>query len=78
MPYYVYRIKPGPSALVKNLSLDKSYDSFQQAKRRVRELRTQSGHESEQWKMVFAESELQAEELLQEKRDAPVLMEWEK
>jgi hypothetical protein len=31
-----------------------------------------------EWKMLFAESELQAEELLQEKREAPVLMEWEK
>jgi hypothetical protein len=34
--------------------------------------------ETETVKVIFAASELEAEELLMEKREAPILREWEK
>ena len=79
MPYYVYRINQTPGSIVKNLHLLKQYDTFQQAKFEVREMRgAMSDEDQSELKIIFAESELRAEELLQEKRETPVLMEWEK
>ena len=79
MPYYVYQINQTASSIVKNLNLLKQYDAFQQAKSEVRKLREAMSKEDQfEFKIIFAESELQAEELLQEKRETPVLMEWEK
>ncbi|MCH8106244.1 MAG: hypothetical protein IIC58_12200 [Proteobacteria bacterium] len=64
--------------MVKNLKLLKQYDAFQPAKSEVRKMRkTMSEEDKFELKIIFAESELQAEELLQEKRETPVLMEWE-
>lgn len=79
MPYYIYRSDLSAGALVKNLTLVGNYEQYKEAKSEIRKLRADIQHaETPEWKMVFAESELQAEELLQEKREAPVLMEWEK
>lgn len=64
---------------MKKLLLVNRFDQYRQAKSEIRRLReSQQPVEDRQWQMIFAESELQAEELLQEKRPAPVLMEWEK
>lgn len=79
MPYYIYQIEQSAGAVIKRLQLTYKCDDYRQAKVEIRKLRDkQPQQDKQQWKMVFAESELQAEELLQEKREAPVLMEWEK
>ena len=79
MPYYIYQINQAAGSMVKKLKLLKQYDVFRQAKSEVRNMReAMSGEDRIELKIIFAESELQAEELLQEKRETPVLMEWEK
>ena len=79
MPYFIYKIENSAGYLVKKLSFTNKFDSYPQAKFEIRSLReSKPGGSGEFWKIVFAESQLQAEELLQEKRDKPVLMEWEK
>ena len=79
MPYFIYRIDQKPDRLIKKLTLNSKAGSYKDAKRVVKGLRESIPEESGQiWKIVFAESELQAEELLHQKREKPVLMEWEK
>ena len=79
MPYFIYCVEQQPGQLVKKLSCHSKADSYKQAKSTVSELRKSGNSDPEQiWKIIFADSELHAEELLQEKRDEPVLMEWEK
>jgi hypothetical protein len=79
MPYYVYRITPGPTALTKALEKLEHHDAFKAAKNRAREMRAElDSNDNRLIKVVFAESELQAEEMLMEKREQPILREWEK
>ncbi len=79
MPYYIYQINQAAGSMVKNLNLLKHYDAFQQAKSEVRKMRkTMSDEDRSELKIIFAESELHAEELLQQKREKSILMEWEK
>ena len=64
---------------MKKLTLVNKFDHYKQAKTNIHDLRASASPDDQhEWKMLFAESELHAEELLQEKREAPVLMEWEK
>jgi len=76
VPYFIYRIEQSQGAVVKKLQLVNRFTVYKQAKSNIRQLREQG--QDRQWQMVFAESELQAEQLLQEKREKPILMEWEK
>ena len=77
--YFVYKIGQGPSDLVKSLSKVDQFERYKDAKQRVKQLRLeQPSGEAVLYKIIFAESELQAEELLQEKREAPIVEEWEK
>ena len=79
MPYYIYQISASAGGIVKNLQKIEQLESFKLAKNQVRELRGQHGeNESVEYKIIFADSALDAEEKLQEKRDAPIVMEWEK
>jgi 16S rRNA U516 pseudouridylate synthase RsuA-like enzyme len=79
MPYYIYKITAGPTALVKTLEKLEQYDSFKEAKTHARNMRADiSEGDSHQIKVMFAETELEAEEKLMEKREAPILREWEK
>ncbi len=79
MPYYIYQIEQSTTTIVKKLSMVTQYGHYKDAKIAIRNLRARREKtENQQWKMVFADSELEAEELLQEQREAPVLMEWEK
>ena len=79
MPYFIFQVNQTPGTLVKKLTLVDKHDHYRQAKANIKGLRARaSPDDPPEWKMLFAESELQAEELLQEKREAPVLMEWEK
>ena len=79
MPYYVYKINVGELALVKHLEKLQEFDKFNDAKDFARQIRTElQEKDTTQIKVMFAPNELEAEEKLQEKRDAPILREWEK
>jgi hypothetical protein len=81
MPYYIYKVtSPEGMDLVKNLELLEQFDSFKDAKSCVRGLRDKmDGKEAESTiKVMFAENQLLAEELLMEHREKPVTMEHEK
>ena len=79
MPYYVYKISDGVTPLVKHYEPVDEFASYGEAKKLARELRSSSDNESEaSIKMIFADNKLHAEELLQEKRERPILQEWEK
>lgn len=79
MPYFVYKVTPGPSQMVKQLELLTQFDGFNEAKNHARGLRAELGGDSEVIiKVIFAATPLEAEERLQEHREAPILREWEK
>ena len=79
MPYYIYRITPGPTDLTKSLDKLDQYDTFKEAKQRARAMRAESGDtDSFTIKVMFADNELDAEEKLMQKREQPILREWEK
>ena len=78
MPYYIFKITQ-PTPIVKNLEFQKEFEEFKEAKSFSRDLRAQlplNGGISV--KMIHAANQLQAEELLMEKRPETVTMEWEK
>ena len=84
MPYFLYKIhrRGGLSAL----EYVARFDAFQEAKSQARRLRAQLADEAQKGgsdgdcvvKMVFAADESEAADLLSEKREAPILKEWEK
>ncbi len=79
MPYYIYKITPGPTDLLKTLEKLEQYDSYKEARNRAREMRAAAQPtDNHTIKVIFAGSELEAEEQLMEKREAPILREWEK
>jgi hypothetical protein len=79
MPYYIYAIQQGPTALVKHLDQLEEFEKFKDAKNRARELRAATAPDDTRViKVIFADSALEAEEKLQEHREAPILKEWEK
>ncbi len=79
MPYFVYKIKPAVSQLVKNLEMQEEFEAYKEAKNFVKERRNNLSNEDETvYKIIFADNALQAEEQLMEKRDAPIVREWEK
>lgn len=79
MPYYIYKIVPGPTNMVKHLELQTQFEVFNDAKLKARELRAELAADSEEIvKIIFAATPLEAEEKLQEHREAPILREWEK
>jgi len=79
MPYYVYRINEGPLEGMKLLEKVDEFDSFKEAKNRARALRAEQPEgEAAQYKVMFAATELEAEEKLSEQREQPILAEWEK
>ena len=79
MPYYVFKIKPGPTEMIKSLELQQHFDAYKDAKAFARSMRAQLGpNDNMIIKVIFASTQLQAEERLQEHREAPILREWEK
>lgn len=78
MPYYVFKVSQA-TQLVKNLELQDKFDDYKPARALARELRSQAKPgETATYKLVFAATQLEAEENLMEKREKPILMEWEK
>jgi hypothetical protein len=79
MPYYVYRIEAGPTAMLKTLDLQDEFAAFKDAKELARKRRMeQAADAGVEYKVIFAETRLEAEERLQEVREQPILREWEK
>ena len=79
MPYYLYKISTLEGIdLVKNLELLEVHDSFKTAKQQAKQLRAEPPAEEISYKVMFADNQLSAEEQLMEKREKPVLMEYER
>ena len=79
MPYYVYRMTDSAAGLVKQLELLETFDDYRSAKQLTKKVRSEmDGSVAAQIKVMFADNELAAEEQLQEKREKPITMEWEK
>ena len=78
MPYYVFKITQ-PTQMIKNLELLDTFDVYKEARARAREGRANApAGEQSTYQLVFAANQLEAEEYLQEHREKPILMEWEK
>jgi hypothetical protein len=67
MPYYIYRVTPvGP---IQQLARISQFEVFKEASNEAKRLRRETGlGAGEKIKTIFAENELQAEELLNEPR----------
>lgn len=79
MPYYVYKILPTVSSIVKNMEQVAEFEIFKEAKTFAYDKRTELAEGDEAvYKIIHAKNSLQAEELLSEKREQPILREWEK
>ncbi len=79
MPYYVFRINESAGALVKNLELIETFENFRDAKLFAKEARASAEvGDMSIIKVMFADNQRSAEEQLMEKREKPVVMEWEK
>ena len=77
MQYYVYHIT-SISSVVKNLKKIDSFDKYKEARSLARLLRAEQEDDKVSYQVIFAENEFEAEQKLQEKREAPILEEWEK
>jgi len=79
MPYFIYKISSGPTNLVKNLEKLEEHEQYKQAQDSVRKMRAeQAADATDTFKVIFAANVLEAEERLQEHREAPIVREWEK
>ena len=78
MPYFVFKIAPGISNIVKNLEQMAEFEKFKEAKNFAKEQRVQDSDSGNVYKVIFAENNIEAEEKLQEHREETVLREWEK
>ena len=79
MPYFVYKIAPGVSKIVKNLQPLDDFEKFKEAKNFAKEKRQQETDDSGNiYKVIFAENVIEAEEKLQETREETITREWEK
>ncbi|HMT94049.1 hypothetical protein [uncultured Thiothrix sp.] len=78
MPYYVFHITQA-TAVLKTLEHQGTHEAYQDARNQVRTLRINAAPSDKgSYKLIFAANQLEAEERLQEQREQPVLMEWEK
>ena len=79
MPYYVYKIQNAEMAMLKQLELINQFEAFKDAKNFAKSQRAeQAPGDASIIKVMFADNQLMAEELLMEKRDQPIVMEHEK
>ena len=76
MSYFVFKYQNNKFRSVDHID---TFESFKEAKLLVKELRQKNSPSNpDAYKIVFAEDMLEAEMLILEKRDAPILREWEK
>jgi hypothetical protein len=79
MSYYLFKISARDKLdLVKNLELLQVFDAFKAARNEAKKRRAEQPLDGVTYKVMFAESQLDAEERLLEKRAKPVLMEYER
>ena len=79
MPYYLFEISLRDDfEMIKRLDLLGVYDAFKPAKDEAKKLRAEQPLDGGIYKVMFAQNQLEAEELLSEKREKPVLMEHER
>ena len=68
MPYFIYRITEQPIRMLANLE---QHDTYRDAATRVKQLRAEMPADATYFvKMIFADNELHAEDLLNEVRQA--------
>ena len=79
MPYFIYKIAPGISKIVKNIEPLADFEKFKDAKNFAKENRQQEDADSgNTFKVIFAENSIDAEEKLQQQREETIVREWEK
>ena len=79
MPYFIYKIAPGITKIVKNIEPLADFEKFKEAKNFAKEKRQQEDPDSGNiFKVIFAENIIDAEEKLQEQREETIVREWEK
>lgn len=79
MPYFVYKIAPAISKIVKNLEPLEEFEKFKDAKNFATEKRMQeNSNDGNIYKVIFADNSIEAEEKLQEQREETITREWEK
>lgn len=78
MPYYIYKVT-NPTPILKNLELLDTFAEYREARTFARSLRADlPANSGITIKLMHAASELEAEEQLMEKREKPIVKEWEK
>lgn len=78
MPYFVYQLTLGTNGQVRYLELIDQFAAFKDAKQLARSRRAEATASNVVHRVMFADSEAEAERRLTEVREAPVLKEWEK
>lgn len=79
MPYFVYKIAPAITKIVKNIEPLDDFEKFKDAKNFVKEKRQEEDADSgNTFKVIFAENTIEAEEKLQEQREESIVRAWEK
>ena len=79
MPYFLYKILPSVSNLVKNIEQVGEYKVYKEAKQQAKKLRMENESGSDTtYRIIFADNVIEAEERLHEKREETVVKEWEK
>ena len=78
MPYFVFKIE-GAEPESRDINFLKVFENYRDARTLAREERArQPDAGPETVRVVFAESQELAEGLLRQRREAPILQEWEK
>lgn len=74
MPYFIYAIQEAPETGRKTLSLITTEANYKKARTLVREKRSDSASDDENdYRMIFAQNETEAEKLLSTPRDTRVV-----
>tara|TARA_B110000014_G_C19971581_1_gene502964 strand:- start:672 stop:902 length:231 start_codon:yes stop_codon:yes gene_type:complete len=76
MPYFVFKYQDSKFRSVDHIE---TFETYKEAKTLAKDLRIKhSPNNPNQYKVIFAQDMLEAEMLVLEKREAPILREWEK
>lgn len=79
MPYFLYKILPSVSNLVKNIDQVGEFKIYKEAKLEAKRLRVENEADSDvTYRIIFADNVIEAEERLHEKREETIVKEWEK
>jgi len=79
MPYFLYKMLPSVSNLVKNIEHIGEYKIYKEAKQEAKKLRMENDSDPDAtYRIMFADSIIEAEERLHENRPETIVKEWEK